>query len=136
MGKRAKFDLDGDYFCFWCSQILIVDPSLKEELIMDGRMTFTLNSHRELCAVQKAGGTPVLVETILQCARIAAVKVEEISELIQRSLAYQDSLKKHTFSISSFEVKFKTMEEIQGIQNNFGCDSLQKKNFLFFGKIL
>lgn len=64
----------------------MVDPNLKEEQCMDGRMTFTLNSHREICAVQKAGGIPLSVGTILQCARIAAVKVEEITEIIQESL--------------------------------------------------
>lgn len=42
-----------------CSNILIVDPNYKEEQVMEGRMTMTLNAHRELCAVQKAGGTPL-----------------------------------------------------------------------------
>ncbi len=65
---------------------IVVDPSLKEELVMDGRMTLTLNSHREICAVQKGGGTPLTVDQILQCTRIAAVKVEEITEILQQAL--------------------------------------------------
>lgn len=65
---------------------MIVDPNWKEEQMIEGRMTLTLNAHRELCAVQKAGGTPLAIEQILQCARIAAVKAEEISQVIQQAL--------------------------------------------------
>jgi exosome complex component RRP45 len=72
-------------------QIIIVDPSLKEELVMEGRITFTLNSHREICAVQKSGGIPLSLDQIIQCSRIAAVKAEEITQLIQSSLKQQSS---------------------------------------------
>eukprot|EP01117_Protostelium_nocturnum_P020636 TRINITY_DN938_c0_g1_i3.p1 TRINITY_DN938_c0_g1~~TRINITY_DN938_c0_g1_i3.p1 ORF type:complete len:256 (+),score=51.86 TRINITY_DN938_c0_g1_i3:365-1132(+) len=65
---------------------MVVDPILKEELILDGKMTITLNSHREICAIQKAGGTAVSQELVMQCIRIAAVKVEEISEKIQTAI--------------------------------------------------
>jgi len=67
-------------------EIFVVDPNLKEELIMDGRMTLTMNSHREMCAVQKGGGIPITMEQVIQCARIAAVKVEEITTLIREAL--------------------------------------------------
>jgi len=53
---------------------------------MDGRMTLTMNSHREMCAVQKGGGIPITMEQVIQCARIAAVKVEEITTLIREAL--------------------------------------------------
>jgi len=66
--------------------VILVDPSLKEELVMSGRMTMTLNSLREVCAVQKAGGTPISVDQVVQCATIAAVKVQEITEVIQTAL--------------------------------------------------
>jgi len=38
------------------SEHIVVDPSLKEEAVMDGRMTIALNEFGEICAVQKAGG--------------------------------------------------------------------------------
>ncbi|PRP78891.1 hypothetical protein PROFUN_13330 [Planoprotostelium fungivorum] len=79
--------------------VTVLDPHLKEELIMDGQMTLTLNSHREICSIQKAGGTAVSMETLSQCLRIAAVKVlsstyssvllyqvEEITGIIQKAL--------------------------------------------------
>jgi exosome complex RNA-binding protein Rrp42 (RNase PH superfamily) len=49
-------------------------------------MSLTLNSHRELCTVQKAGGIPISVDQIIECTRIAAVKVEEITETVQNAL--------------------------------------------------
>ena len=83
------FDNGYSFFLFepnLSRNIIIVDPNLKEEAIMDGRMTMTLNSHREICAVQKGGGTPISSEQIIHCSRIAAVKVEEITQLIKSSL--------------------------------------------------
>lgn len=71
-------------------QIIIVDPNYKEELVMEGKITFTLNSHREICAVQKSGGIPLSLDQIIQCSRIAAVKAEEISQIIQSSLKEQN----------------------------------------------
>lgn len=32
-----------------------MDPELKEECVIDGRITITMNVHRELCGVQKSG---------------------------------------------------------------------------------
>eukprot|EP01102_Stenamoeba_stenopodia_P008509 TRINITY_DN2452_c0_g1_i1.p1 TRINITY_DN2452_c0_g1~~TRINITY_DN2452_c0_g1_i1.p1 ORF type:complete len:445 (-),score=155.29 TRINITY_DN2452_c0_g1_i1:29-1363(-) len=65
---------------------IVVDPSLKEEAVMDGRMTIALNEFGEICAVQKAGGTPIAIEKIIECSRIAAVKVVEIVSIIKAAL--------------------------------------------------
>jgi hypothetical protein len=53
---------------------------------MEGRLTMALNSQQEICALQKGGGIPVAVSTILQCSRIAAAKVHEITSLIKKAL--------------------------------------------------
>jgi len=71
---------------FHQGEVFVVDPNSKEECVMDGRMTLTMNSHREICAIQKGGGIPISVEHIKQCVRIAAVKAEEITEIIQQAL--------------------------------------------------
>jgi hypothetical protein len=65
---------------------MVVDPLLKEEVVMDGRITVAINGHRELCTVQKAGGCAIEIDRILECARIAAVKVEENTQLILKAL--------------------------------------------------
>lgn len=42
---------------------MIVDPELKEECVISGRMTITMNIHKELCGIQKSGtiGLSILI---------------------------------------------------------------------------
>jgi exosome complex RNA-binding protein Rrp42 (RNase PH superfamily) len=42
----------------------VVDPALKEEAAMGGRMTITVNSHGEICAIQKGGGVGVTSDQV------------------------------------------------------------------------
>ncbi|KAF9423482.1 Exosome complex component RRP45 [Podila epigama] len=65
---------------------MIVDPTHLEEQIKEGDMTLTLNVHKEVCAMSKAGGIPMEVDQILQCSKIAVVKVAEITAQIQAAL--------------------------------------------------
>jgi exosome complex component RRP45 len=65
---------------------MVVDPNLREETVMDGRMTITLNSHKEVCAMQKAGGTPIALGTLLECTKIASGKVAELTQVLQQAL--------------------------------------------------
>jgi exosome complex component RRP45 len=72
---------------------LVVDPSLKEELVMDGRITLTLNPHQELCGCQKSGGAPLASSQIVRCAHIAGVKVVEMHDTLQKALAAAEALR-------------------------------------------
>ncbi|KAF9365388.1 hypothetical protein BGX34_010210 [Mortierella sp. NVP85] len=65
---------------------MIVDPTHLEEQIKEGDMTFTLNVHKEVCALSKAGGIPMEMNQIIQCSKIAVVKVAEITAQIQAGL--------------------------------------------------
>ncbi|KAG0231754.1 Exosome complex component RRP45 [Actinomortierella wolfii] len=67
-------------------QHVIVDPTLLEEQVKEGDMTMTLNIHKEVCALSKAGGISLEMDQILQCTRIAVVKVTELTEQIQAAL--------------------------------------------------
>lgn len=53
--------------------MLAVDPLWKEEQVMEGRMTLTLNVHKELCGVQKAGGVPLDASQIVTYVSTARV---------------------------------------------------------------
>ena len=45
------------FFYFLLSrEFLLVDPTDKEETIMDGRMTMAMNIHREICGAVMGGG--------------------------------------------------------------------------------
>merc|ERR1712216_215491 len=68
----------------------VIDPSDREELVMDGRITFSLNSHHEICGVHKIGGTPVSTEHLIECAQIAATQVDSISKLLHDELKQAD----------------------------------------------
>eukprot|EP00160_Parvularia_atlantis_P003527 Unigene12947_Nuclearia_a/m.39274 Unigene12947_Nuclearia_a/g.39274 ORF Unigene12947_Nuclearia_a/g.39274 Unigene12947_Nuclearia_a/m.39274 type:complete len:286 (+) Unigene12947_Nuclearia_a:21-878(+) len=69
---------------------LVVDPSLLEEQVMSGQMTITMNAQKEVCAVSKAGGTPLSAAQVLNCTKIAGVKVGELHAQIKRALKEQD----------------------------------------------
>lgn len=43
---------------------LVVDPSLQEERVMDGRLTITVNNFREICSVHKSGGVALTTEQV------------------------------------------------------------------------
>ncbi|KAF9580777.1 Exosome complex component RRP45 [Lunasporangiospora selenospora] len=66
---------------------MVVDPTYLEEQIMEGDLALTLNVHKEICALSKAGGMPLELEKVVQCSKIAAVKVQEITEQIEAALA-------------------------------------------------
>jgi len=83
-------------------EFILVDPSLKEELVQDGRMTLTVNDYGEICAVQKPGGTPLPVSTVFQTANIAVTKAAEITTKIKHAIKTSNA-SQHSFS-SSFSV--------------------------------
>lgn len=54
---------------------------------MGGRMTVTLNTNGDVCAIQKAGGDGILQSVIMQCLRIASVKAGDISSKIKNAVS-------------------------------------------------
>ncbi|KAJ7406767.1 Exosome complex component RRP45 [Willisornis vidua] len=65
---------------------LLVDPSEREERVMDGLLVIAMNKHREICTIQSSGVVMLVQDQILRCSKITAVKVAEITELIQKAL--------------------------------------------------
>ncbi|RUS22501.1 hypothetical protein BC937DRAFT_88714 [Endogone sp. FLAS-F59071] len=81
-------------------ELLVVDPTILEDQIREGDMTITMNIHKEICALSKAGGIPLEMEQVIRCSKIAIVKVTEITEQIQKALA-DDRQKRWVGAISS-----------------------------------
>lgn len=71
---------------FQQGKYVLVDPTDKEEKVMDGKMVIGMNKHREICTLQMAGDMLLMEDQILRCSNIAVVKVKEISDLIQIAL--------------------------------------------------
>ncbi|XP_048537565.1 exosome complex component RRP45A-like isoform X1 [Triticum urartu] len=71
---------------FGDGNVMVIDPTYKEEAVMGGRMTATINSNGDVCAIQKAGGEGVMSSVIMQCLRIASVKAADITSKIKREV--------------------------------------------------
>ncbi|KAI8881549.1 hypothetical protein K501DRAFT_252983 [Backusella circina FSU 941] len=67
-------------------ELLVVDPNYLEQQSKEGDMTITMNIHKEICALSKAGGIPLEMDQVLRCSQIAVIKVTEVTELIQKTL--------------------------------------------------
>ncbi|KAI9012605.1 ribosomal protein S5 domain 2-type protein [Phycomyces nitens] len=67
-------------------EYLVVDPSYLEEQVKEGGMTITMNIHKEICALSKAGGIPLEMDQVLRCSQVALVKVTDITEKIKKAL--------------------------------------------------
>ncbi|NWU63895.1 EXOS9 protein, partial [Pterocles burchelli] len=73
---------------------LLVDPSEREERVMDGFLVIAMNKHREICTIQSSGGIMLVKEQVLRCSKITAVKVAEITEVIQKALENDQKVRK------------------------------------------
>nr|XP_042716020.1 exosome complex component RRP45 [Chrysemys picta bellii] len=73
---------------------LLVDPSEREERVMDGLLVIAMNKHREICTIQSSGGIMLLKDQVLRCSKITGVKVAEITELIQKALENDRKVRK------------------------------------------
>lgn len=67
-------------------ELLVVDPSLKEEAAADGKFIVTQNAFGELCALQKVEGCGMTPPQLMRCIRLATQKVEELTSLIRKAL--------------------------------------------------
>ncbi|KYO47374.1 exosome complex component RRP45 isoform X1 [Alligator mississippiensis] len=73
---------------------LLVDPSEREERVMDGLLVIAMNKHHEICTIQSSGGIMLLKDQVLRCSKITGVKVAEITELIQKALENDRKVRK------------------------------------------
>ena len=67
-------------------EMVIVDPSEQEELVVDGTCCISLNGHGEVCSVQ-FGGCAVAPDALLRCLALAAVRSREMMEAVQTAVA-------------------------------------------------
>ncbi|MCL7034879.1 hypothetical protein MKW94_005890 [Papaver nudicaule] len=63
---------------FGDGNILVIDPSHTEEVVMRGRITATLNATGDICSIQKVG-EGLMQSSIMQCLRIAKGKADDIT---------------------------------------------------------
>lgn len=64
------------------NDILVVDPWLEEEQVMEARLTMTIEKDEKICALQKGGNGYFRVQQILEAAKIARQKAAELRKLV------------------------------------------------------
>ncbi|MCK5628514.1 exosome complex protein Rrp42 [Candidatus Bathyarchaeota archaeon] len=57
---------------------LVVDPQLKEEQVMDSRISIAINDEGSICAIQKGGAGYFTTQQIKEATKLAKEKAEEI----------------------------------------------------------
>ena len=65
----------------------VLDPNYKEEAVMGGRMTITMNTHGDVCAVQKGGGVGISQSEIMRCFRVASMKAADITAKLKECVS-------------------------------------------------
>jgi exosome complex component RRP42 len=66
---------------------IVIDPSLKEEMVQDCRITMAVDKDDKFTAIQKGGGSgPISIDLIDQALGMALDRAKEIRELIRESI--------------------------------------------------
>ncbi|TBU26437.1 ribosomal protein S5 domain 2-like protein [Dichomitus squalens] len=73
-------------FAFFPDAPPLVDPARLEETLSAGLLSVALNAQKELCVVQKAGGSPLPAEEVLAIMDIAVAKARELDRLVEARL--------------------------------------------------
>lgn len=60
----------------------IVDPTEREEAALDGRISFAINAHREVCAIHKLGGLALAVDDVIRACALCAAKAAQLHEVL------------------------------------------------------
>jgi exosome complex RNA-binding protein Rrp42 (RNase PH superfamily) len=71
---------------FESGDVVALDPMSTEEAAASGSFTVTVNPQGELCAAQKAHGVGILPAQVMQCTRIAATKVKDLTSQLRTAL--------------------------------------------------
>ncbi|KAJ3429328.1 exosome complex component rrp45 [Anaeramoeba flamelloides] len=102
-------------------EIIIVDPCLIEEKTIEGRIIMMVNIHEEICSIRKGGGTPLTLDQILYCTKIASEKAKEISLLIEGELEKDLKLKTKQEYDNRHLISSILMKDEQTIKSSLQC---------------
>ena len=73
-------------FAFFPDTPPLLDPARLEQTLSAGLLSVALNAQKELCVVQKAGGSPLAAEEVLAIMDIAVAKARELDRLVETRL--------------------------------------------------
>ena len=76
-------------FCILEDNLVLLDPTEREEEIKRGGLSIILNAFGEMCGFHFLGGVPVDSTVLMQCVKTASVKATAISKILKDALAAQ-----------------------------------------------
>jgi len=68
----------------------LIDPSHREELVMDGNTTFSFNKYGEMCSLDFPGGCELKPRQLVMCATLGKRKCVELCNILETSLEEAD----------------------------------------------
>mmetsp|Transcript_19223 Transcript_19223/g.22226 ORF Transcript_19223/g.22226 Transcript_19223/m.22226 type:complete len:595 (-) Transcript_19223:16-1800(-) len=68
----------------------LIDPSHREELVMNGNTTFSFNKYGEMCSLDFAGGCELNPRQLITCANLGKKKCVELCNILENSLLEAD----------------------------------------------
>ena len=66
--------------------LVVLDPMLKEESVLDGKIIVCMNVYGDILTLQKTGGACVGAEVLLKCLEIAKIKAKDLTDVIRAAL--------------------------------------------------
>ncbi|CAM6093677.1 unnamed protein product [Calypogeia fissa] len=119
-------------FAFFSGDLQVVDPSLKEEAVMGGRLTVTVNAQGDICAIQKGGGIGVSASEIMRCIRIASSKASEITNQVKQAVEANKlerstrKIKRHsTLTFQDVTIRKDAVRGDTEVEEVFGSSAIQ-----------
>ncbi|MCO5605280.1 hypothetical protein L7F22_059462 [Adiantum nelumboides] len=108
-------------FGFFGEELVVMDPTYKEELLMRGRLTIILNVDGDICAIQKAGGIGVNSCDILHCLQNASTKIAEVTSSLRKAVEGHEFEKTHLTAKETLNfLEIKTVTEMLTIPEGRG----------------
>lgn len=67
-------------------EMVVVDPTLREQQVCEGEIMVTANKHGEVCQIAKLGGVPADALAVLGCVEMAVNKVRALDTVVAEAL--------------------------------------------------
>ncbi|KAL4464465.1 hypothetical protein ABPG72_021158 [Tetrahymena utriculariae] len=68
------------------STLLVADPLVLEEQIMEGRLTISVNIYNDVCNIHKPGGAPIKLELINKLVEVCLNKIKQMTDFVRQIL--------------------------------------------------
>eukprot|EP00818_Percolomonas_sp_WS_P005604 CAMPEP_0117442180 /NCGR_PEP_ID=MMETSP0759-20121206/4017_1 /TAXON_ID=63605 /ORGANISM="Percolomonas cosmopolitus, Strain WS" /LENGTH=419 /DNA_ID=CAMNT_0005234057 /DNA_START=101 /DNA_END=1357 /DNA_ORIENTATION=+ len=78
--------------------LYLIDPDYEEQVNAEGLITVAVNTHGEICSLEKSGGVALSPQCIIQCVKMATVKIQELSkalvEVVEKDIQRSEKARK------------------------------------------